>query len=165
MLSTAVAEWRTFLTNHVPAMGSMDFFTVPTVTARGLFVFVVLLHHRRRIVHFNVTTCARPKVPLERSRMAAIPNSRADHARVVATTTGNQHPRRFWRRTGQCRCQLSRGVGRSRARGNQRGLNEVSGRSGCSRSRRSKVERRATRPAGSTARLCSASRARLRCGR
>jgi hypothetical protein len=104
--------WRTFLTNHVPARGSMDFFTVRTVTARSLFVFVVLLHHRRRIVHFNVTTCARPKVPLERSRMAAIPNSRADHARVVATTTGNRHPRRFWRRTGQCRCQLSRGVGR-----------------------------------------------------
>ena len=33
----------------------MDFFTVPTVTGRILFVFVVLLHHRRRIVHFNVT--------------------------------------------------------------------------------------------------------------
>jgi putative transposase len=48
--------WRTFLTNHVPALGSMDFFTVPTVTGRRiLFVFVVLLHHRRRIVHFNVT--------------------------------------------------------------------------------------------------------------
>jgi putative transposase len=47
--------WRTFLTNHVPALGSMDFFTVPTVTGRILFVFVVLLHHRRRIVHFNVT--------------------------------------------------------------------------------------------------------------
>ncbi len=47
--------WRTFLTNHVPAMGSMDFFTVPTVTGRILFVFVVLLHHRRRIAHFNVT--------------------------------------------------------------------------------------------------------------
>src|SRR3977135_2035506 len=46
---------RTFLTNHVPALGSMDFFTVPTVTGRILFVFVVLLHHRRRIVHFNVT--------------------------------------------------------------------------------------------------------------
>src|SRR5438445_1336596 len=26
--------WRTFLTNHVPALGSMDFFTVPTVTGR-----------------------------------------------------------------------------------------------------------------------------------
>lgn len=47
--------WRTFLTNHVPPMGSMDFFTVPTVTGRTRFVFVVLLHHRRRIVHFNVT--------------------------------------------------------------------------------------------------------------
>jgi putative transposase len=47
--------WRTFLTNHVTALGSIDFFTVPTITGRVLFVFVVLLHHRRRIVHFNVT--------------------------------------------------------------------------------------------------------------
>ena len=47
--------WRTFLTNHVAALGSIDFFTVPTVTGRVLFVFVVLLHHRRRIVHFNIT--------------------------------------------------------------------------------------------------------------
>ena len=47
--------WRTFLTNHVDALGSIDFFTVPTVTGRVLFVFVVLLHHRRRIVHLNVT--------------------------------------------------------------------------------------------------------------
>jgi putative transposase len=47
--------WRTFLTNHVAALGSMDFFTVPTVTGRILFVFIVLLHHRRRIVHFNIT--------------------------------------------------------------------------------------------------------------
>src|SRR6266487_5191974 len=47
--------WRTLLTNHVAALGSMDFFTVPTVTGRILFVFVVLLHHRRRIIHFNVT--------------------------------------------------------------------------------------------------------------
>jgi putative transposase len=46
--------WRTFLTNHVLVLGSMDFFTVPTVTGRILFVFVVLLH-RRRVVHFNVT--------------------------------------------------------------------------------------------------------------
>jgi len=47
--------WRTFLTNHVAALVSTDFFTVPTVTGRILFVFVVLLHHRRRIVHLNVT--------------------------------------------------------------------------------------------------------------
>ena len=37
--------WRTFLTNHVAALGSIDFFTVPTVTGRILFVFVVLLYH------------------------------------------------------------------------------------------------------------------------
>ena len=47
--------WRTFLTNHVAALGSIDFFTVPTFTGRVLFVFVVPLHYRRRIVHFNVT--------------------------------------------------------------------------------------------------------------
>ena len=33
----------------------MDFFTVPTVTFKVLFVFVVLAHDRRRVVHFNVT--------------------------------------------------------------------------------------------------------------
>jgi putative transposase len=34
---------------------SIDFFTVPTASLRVLFVFVVLAHHRRRVVHFNVT--------------------------------------------------------------------------------------------------------------
>ncbi len=47
--------WRTFLRNHVATLVSMDFFTVPTLTGRVLFVFVRLEHHRRRIVHFNVT--------------------------------------------------------------------------------------------------------------
>src|SRR5262249_36875014 len=34
---------------------SMDFFTVPTLTGRVLFVVIVLSHLRRRIVHFNIT--------------------------------------------------------------------------------------------------------------
>jgi hypothetical protein len=34
---------------------SIDFFTVPTATFRVLFVMVVLAHHRRRVLHFNVT--------------------------------------------------------------------------------------------------------------
>ena len=34
---------------------SVDFFTVPTVTFRVFFVFIVLAHHRRRVIHFNVT--------------------------------------------------------------------------------------------------------------
>jgi putative transposase len=47
--------WRTFLTNHVHQLVSIDFFTVHTIWFEILFVFVVLAHDRRRIVHFNVT--------------------------------------------------------------------------------------------------------------
>ena len=47
--------WRTFLTNHVRDLVSIDFFTVPTARLRILFVFVVLAHDRRRVLHFNVT--------------------------------------------------------------------------------------------------------------
>ena len=47
--------WRTFLAQHVRDLVSIDFFIVPTATFRVLFVFIVLAHDRRRIVHFNVT--------------------------------------------------------------------------------------------------------------
>jgi putative transposase len=47
--------WRTFLDNHVVQLASVDFFTVHTVWFEILFVFVVLAHDRRRVVHFNVT--------------------------------------------------------------------------------------------------------------
>jgi hypothetical protein len=47
--------WRTFLQNHLAELVSVDFFVVPTATFRVLYVFVVLLHHRRQVVHFNVT--------------------------------------------------------------------------------------------------------------
>jgi putative transposase len=47
--------WRTFIANHVQDLVSIDFFTVPTARLRVLFVLVVLAHHRRRVVHFNVT--------------------------------------------------------------------------------------------------------------
>lgn len=46
--------WRTFLTNHVAATVSMDFFIVPTLTGRVLFVLALLSHERRRVVHFNI---------------------------------------------------------------------------------------------------------------
>ncbi len=47
--------WRTFLANHVRDLVALDFFTVPTARLRVLFVLVMLVHHRRRVVHFNVT--------------------------------------------------------------------------------------------------------------
>src|SRR6267143_1430129 len=48
--------WRTFLTNHVSQLASVDFFTVHTIWFEIVFVFIVLTHDRRRILHFNVTT-------------------------------------------------------------------------------------------------------------
>ena len=47
--------WRTFLENHLTTMVSVDFFTVPTIRFQVLYVFLVLAHDRRRILHFNVT--------------------------------------------------------------------------------------------------------------
>jgi len=47
--------WRAFLKNHTKQLASIDFFTVPTLTFRILYVFVVLSHERRRVIHFNVT--------------------------------------------------------------------------------------------------------------
>jgi putative transposase len=47
--------WRTFLENHADCIAGIDFFTVPTATFRILYVFIVLSHDRRHIVHFNVT--------------------------------------------------------------------------------------------------------------
>lgn len=47
--------WRTFLKNHAKDLVSVDFFTVPTVKFNILFVFVVLAHNRRKLIHFNIT--------------------------------------------------------------------------------------------------------------
>jgi transposase InsO family protein len=52
---TPSQTWRTFLDNHVGSLASIDFFTVPTATFRVLYVFFVLAHDRRRVLHFNVT--------------------------------------------------------------------------------------------------------------
>jgi transposase InsO family protein len=47
--------WQTFLRNHLGQIVSVDFFTVPTIRLRVLFVFLVLEHSRREVLHFNVT--------------------------------------------------------------------------------------------------------------
>ena len=48
--------WKTFLENHVKTVVSIDFFTVPAIRFQVLYVFLVLAHDRRRIIHFNVTS-------------------------------------------------------------------------------------------------------------
>ena len=47
--------WKTFLSNHAETIAGIDFFTVPTATFRNLYCFIILIHSRRQIVHFNVT--------------------------------------------------------------------------------------------------------------
>ena len=50
-----LSVFRTFLDNHVKPLVSVDFFTVPTIRFQVLYVFLVLAHDRRRILHFGVT--------------------------------------------------------------------------------------------------------------
>ncbi len=55
-------RWMTFLRNHggrkrsFRLITAMDFFVVPTVSFRLLYVWFVIDHGRRRIIHFNVTS-------------------------------------------------------------------------------------------------------------
>jgi putative transposase len=47
--------WKTFLKNHMGEIVATDFFTVPTLRMRILFVFLVVEHARRKVLHFAVT--------------------------------------------------------------------------------------------------------------
>jgi transposase InsO family protein len=48
-------SWRSFIRGHLDEIVAVDFFTVPTLRNRVLYVFLVLSLDRRRILHFNVT--------------------------------------------------------------------------------------------------------------
>jgi hypothetical protein len=48
-------RWATFLRNHARAIVACDFFVAVTATFRLLYVFVVIHHRSRRLLHFNVT--------------------------------------------------------------------------------------------------------------
>jgi putative transposase len=43
--------WKSFLKNHVRDIVAVDFFIVPTVRNQILFVFLILAHERRRVLH------------------------------------------------------------------------------------------------------------------
>jgi putative transposase len=55
-ISRLVAVFSCPPRNHVGDIAACDFFVVPTATFRVLYVFFVLAHDRRRVLHFNVTT-------------------------------------------------------------------------------------------------------------
>ena len=53
--ATQQQGWMTFLRNHKDVIAGMDFFVVPTVRFRLLYVWFVIDHGRRGILHFNIT--------------------------------------------------------------------------------------------------------------
>jgi hypothetical protein len=52
---TTGQNWTTFLNNHAKEIISIDFLTVPTINFKLLHVLVVLEHHRRKLIYFNIT--------------------------------------------------------------------------------------------------------------
>ena len=48
-------RWSTFLHNHAEAIVACDFFVAITGTFQLLYVFVIMEHGSRRLVHYNVT--------------------------------------------------------------------------------------------------------------
>ncbi len=49
-------SWRTFLRNQIMGIWAADLFVVHTVGFQTLYVFFFIRHHRRELIHFNVTS-------------------------------------------------------------------------------------------------------------
>jgi hypothetical protein len=62
--------WTTFLRNHLGKMVSVDFFTVPTLRFQVLYVFPVLSHTRRQVLHFNITDAPSARCAAQQLREA-----------------------------------------------------------------------------------------------
>jgi putative transposase len=97
----ASQTWRTFLMNHLAQTAAIDFFTVPTATFRVLFVFVVLSHERRRVLHFGVTEHPTQEWLSGLSRMPTRPELYGDCMYAVNRTCTSgfccKRPRATWR--------------------------------------------------------------------
>jgi putative transposase len=62
----------TFVPNHASTILACDFCVVVTTTFRLLYVFIVIEHKTRRIVHCNVTTIPTPAWTLQQLREAIL---------------------------------------------------------------------------------------------
>ena len=57
------------MANHLTDLVAIDFFVVPTIDFKVLYVFVVLAHERREVFYFNVTEHPTPNgLPNKSSR-------------------------------------------------------------------------------------------------
>ena len=80
---------RTFVATHVDPIVAADFFVVPTVTGRLLFVLVLLAHERRRIVHVAVTSHPTAAWTAQQFR-EAFPWDQAPHYLIHESTKGQE---------------------------------------------------------------------------
>jgi putative transposase len=69
-------RWQTFVRNHAQAIVACDFCVIVTATFRLLYVFVIMEHRTRRILHVNVTAHPTAQWTIHQLR-EAIP---ADHS-------------------------------------------------------------------------------------
>ncbi len=78
-------RWLTFVRNHAKAIVACDFCVVVTATFKTLYVFVVMEHASRRILHINVTKYPTAHWTMQQLR-EAIP------AHTLCVTAGHAHP-------------------------------------------------------------------------
>ncbi len=83
-------SWCTFLANHAQAIWAADLFVVQTLTFQTLYVFFLISHDRRRLLHFDVTR------PPDR-RLGLAPDDRG-HALGPAPQVPDPRPRPRLRR-------------------------------------------------------------------
>jgi hypothetical protein len=80
-------SWRTFLQNHAGAIVAMDFFVVPTVTCRLLYVLVVMNHERqlRQLLesYWDYYHRVRPHRSLDRDSPIPRPVESPDRGKVI----------------------------------------------------------------------------------
>jgi putative transposase len=69
-------RWVTFVRNHAQAIVACDFCVVVTATFRFLYVFVVMEHETRRILHCNVTAHPTAQWTIQQLREAIPSNHR-----------------------------------------------------------------------------------------
>jgi hypothetical protein len=69
-------RWSTFLRLHAQGIIACDFFLAVTVTFRQLYVFVVIEHRSRRVIHCNVTAHPTAAWTLQQLRESIGPQER-----------------------------------------------------------------------------------------
>jgi transposase InsO family protein len=74
-------RWSTFLKNHAKAILACDFFVAVTATFRMLYVFVVIEHGTRRLVHVNVT--AHPTADWTLQQLREVVGDEAGHQYLI----------------------------------------------------------------------------------